>query len=180
MIDTSLPPQAYVRAYELVGEFLYHFSRLEEQLNMAIAQLFKLDEPAAQILTSSIDFAKKVSIVQAAVTEQNASPDQKWLQRKIKSTFKAVFAVNTERQVIAHSAFEPGSSGGVQFRRTTASGGLLKNVDPHWDEAKFAEDYQKMKKLEPDLAGVLRHIRPYVPAMDFTDPRNSGYIALLT
>jgi len=179
LIDTSLPPQAYARAYELVGQFLYHFSRLEEQLNIAVGQLFKLEEPATQIVTSNLDFSRKVSIVRSAVNEQNSSPDLEWLRTEIKDTFGAILAMNDQRLVVAHSAFEPGQTGGVQFRRATARN-ELRRVDPYWDEAKFAQDYETMKTLVQKLVMVPRHIEPYVPKLDFSDPRNSGYIALLT
>lgn len=152
---------------------------MEEQLNVAIAALFKLGEPAAEILTANLDFVRKVHIVQSAVNEQNASPDQAWLRKEIKDTFGTILGVNTERQVVAHSAFEPGGGGGVQFRRTVAKG-QINRQDPFWDEAKFAREFETMKRLEASLANVLRHIQPYVATLDFSDPRNSIFIPLLT
>jgi hypothetical protein len=41
-------------ACELVGRFFYHFSRMELQLDTAIAKLFKLDPLYAPIVTANI------------------------------------------------------------------------------------------------------------------------------
>jgi hypothetical protein len=165
------------RACELVGRFAYHFSRLDEQLNAAIVQLFNLGETTADIITSNIDFARKLNIVKSAVNEQNASPEQEWLRNSIKETFSELHAVNTERQVVAHSAFVPHEKDGVQFRRTVARG-QLNRLDPHWTEEKFEREFQKMKKLELKLESVLRHIKSYTPNLDFSDPRNSMYLGI--
>jgi hypothetical protein len=140
-----------------------------------VAHLFKLEEHATQIVTESLDFSRKVSVVRSAVNEQNLSPDQEWIRNEIKDTFGAILAMNDQRLAAAHSAFEPGQAGGVRFRRATACD-ELRRLDPYWDEAKFAKDHEAMKNLERKLVGVLRHTEPYVPKSDFSDPRNSGYI----
>jgi hypothetical protein len=109
------------------------------------------------------------------VNEQNASPEQEWLKKSIEDTFGKLHAVNMERQVVAHSAFEPHEKDGVQFRRTVARG-QLNRLDPHWTEEKFEREFEKMEKLERELENILRHIKPYTPSLDFSDPRNSMYL----
>jgi hypothetical protein len=166
------------RTCELVGQFAYHFSRLEEQLNSAIIHLFKLDQDTADIITSNIDFARKLNIVHSAVNEQNASPEQEWLRKSIKEAFGALHAVNMERQIVAHSTFAPDEKDGVQFKRTVARG-QLNRLDPYWSEEKFQKECERMQKLERELENVLRHIKPYRPSLDFSDPRNSMYVGTL-
>jgi hypothetical protein len=166
------------RACELVGRFLYHFSRLETDLNAAVAKLFKLDEASADIVTANIDFARKLYIVRSAVHEQNASPHEKWLTSEIKEAFDGVLAMNTERQIVAHSSFGSHPEGGVVFTRTTAREKLARS-EVVWGEDKFAKFFKRMQELEQELDKVLRHIEPYVPKFDFSDPRNSGYLAIL-
>jgi hypothetical protein len=173
--EADSPP---ARACELVGRFLYHFSRIETELNAAVAKLFKLDEASADILTANIDFARKLNIVRSAVHEQNASPHEKWLTNEIKETFVGVLAMNTERQIVAHSSFRSHPDGGVVFTRTMAREKLARS-EVVWDEDKFAKFFKRMKELERGLDKVLRHIEPHVPKLDFSDPRNSGYLAIL-
>jgi hypothetical protein len=162
MPDANPQVDPIARACELVGRFAYHFSRLEEQLNSAIIRLFKLDETTADIITANIDFARKLNIVQSAVNEQNARADQATLKKLIEDTFAGIFAVNMERQIVAHSAFEPHTMGGVQFKRTVARG-HLNRMDPHWSEDKFKSEFDKMQRLERNLEDILRQIKPFVP-----------------
>jgi hypothetical protein len=114
MAEGAPPIDPLARACELVGRFLYKFSRLEEELNSAIAVLFKLDEAGTEIITANVDLFRKISIVHSAVNEQNAGPDQTWLIKEIKETFASLAKINDERQIIAHNAFEPSDKGGVQ------------------------------------------------------------------
>jgi hypothetical protein len=44
---------------------------------------------------------------------------------------------------------------------------------------KFAQFFEKMKKLEMDLQKIVQDAVPYAPSLDFSDPRNSQYIPLL-
>src|ERR1700730_17465819 len=145
---TSDAPEAdqVARTCELVGRFAYLFAQLEEQLNFAITKLFKLEAPTAEIITANIDFARKLNIVQSALNEQSAAPEPAALRETIKTLFGNLFAVNDERQVVAHSTFEPHPQGGVKFKRTIARG-RLNRVDPHWTEAKFQKEFDRMKAL---------------------------------
>jgi|NGEPerStandDraft_6_1074524.scaffolds.fasta_scaffold203027_1 hypothetical protein len=179
MSQTAEGHDPLARACELVGRFNYHFSRLEQKLNASIAKLFKLDDVSADILTANIDFSRKVNIVRSAVTAQNASPGEKWLTEEIKSAFNGVLEINNERLIVAHSPFEVHADGGVVFDRTVAREELKRN-EIVWSEQKFGQHFDRMRLLERELENVLRHIEPYVPRLDFSDPRNSGYLPLLT
>ena len=123
-------------------------------------------------------FARKLNIVKSAANEQNANPEQEWLRKSIKETFGKLFAVNMERQIVAHGAFEPHEIGGVQFKRTVARG-QLNRVNPHWSEDKFEKEFSAMQELQRELENILRHIKPYTPSLDFSDPRNSMYLVIL-
>jgi len=173
------PDDPLIRACELVGRFNYHFGHLEETLNASIAKLFKLDGVSADILTANIDFSRKVSIVHSAVTAQNASPGEGWLTKEIKESFNEVMAINDSRLIVAHSPFEPRRDGGVAFYRIVARG-QLKRHEIVWTVEQFEQLYERMQRLERELGNVLRHIEPYEPKLDFSDPRNSMYIPLLT
>jgi hypothetical protein len=158
-----------------VGRFNYYFGRLEERLNAAITKLFKLDEVSADILTANIDFAKKVNIVRSAAAAQNASRAEKWLTKEINEAFSGVLGKNMDRQIVAHSTFEAHSSGGVAFERLVAREKLVRNQIV-WTEQQFEQHFERMQSLERKLESVLRHIEPYRPKLDFSDPRNSMYL----
>jgi hypothetical protein len=176
--DTKIPTDGNERACELVGRFAFYFARLEAQLSSAMATLFKLDDPSVDILAANVDFARKLSIVQSAVREQNASPDQEWLQLEIDETFNDVFKINDKRIILAHSLFEAHADDGVKFSRTVAREKLNRH-EKIWTEKMFACEFEAMVALDRRLENVLRHIQPYVPKMDFSDPRNNIFIAAL-
>jgi hypothetical protein len=162
-------------ACELVGRFNYHFGHLEEKLNAAIAKLFKLDDASASILTANIDFVRKVYIVRSAVIAQNASPKEKWLTKEIHAAFSAVLDVNNDRQIVAHASFEPNGNDEVVFKRIVARKKLVPNQIV-WTKEKFEQRFDQMRRLDRELEKILRHIQPYVPKLDFSDPRNSMYL----
>ena len=74
---TMPAPDHLSLACERVGRFLYHFSRVEMQLDAAITTICKLDPRYAPIITGNIDFARKVTIVQRAVGLHNESRSKK-------------------------------------------------------------------------------------------------------
>ncbi len=92
------------RACELVGRFLYHFSRVEMQLNEAIIKLFKLDPEAGAIITANIEFFKKLYIVQCAVSYQESKSTSPIAN--VEKIFNRIASENQARQIVAHSAFE--------------------------------------------------------------------------
>ena len=92
------------RACELVGRYLYYFSRVEAQLDEAITKLFKLNPETAPIVTANIDFNKKRYIVHSAVNYQKSKSGKP--VENVDKTFGKIASENDERQVVAHSAFE--------------------------------------------------------------------------
>ena len=152
-------PDPFTRACELVGRFLYYFSRVELQLDDAITKLFKLDANTAPIVTANIDFFKKLNIVQTAVNHQQRAKPGGLLSVDTDETFKGIASVNNYRQVVAHSAFEPAPTGGVKFKRTIAKG-TLQHEDPHWTETDFETRFSSLQRLETDLRGIVGEIEP--------------------
>ena len=66
---------------------------------------------------------------------------------------------NPVRQTVIHSSFEPASSGGVQFKRTTAKG-HIDVLDPLWTDKDFSEHYETMKELEAALEKLIQLVKP--------------------
>ncbi len=119
------------KACSLVGRFQYHFGRLEQKIDQAVIKLLDLDERTAQIVTGSVDFAKKLNFVRTSAREQATTEEDKGFADY---TCNNVFEINTTRQTVIHSSFEPTSDGSVQFRRTVAKDGRVRIDDPVWGE----------------------------------------------
>jgi hypothetical protein len=137
-------------ACEHVGRFLYHFARVEMQLDAALTTVFKLDPRYAPIITGNIDFIRKVTFVEKAVELHNESRSKK---NKIKmGTFSDVRGVNQPHRVtIAHKSFEPDGADAVQFGPSTPRG-------PRWTKQQFEQQCRKLQRLEIKLAKIVSEI----------------------
>jgi hypothetical protein len=112
MSDDAAQNDPMDRAYSLVGRFLYHYGRIEQKIDQAIIKLLELDEKVALLVTISMDFAKKVNLLeQSALAQANNDDDKKFVDK----TSSRVFKINTRRVIVVHSFFEPAIGGGVQF-----------------------------------------------------------------
>jgi hypothetical protein len=154
---------ALEEACALVGRFQYYFARIEEKIDHGVIKLLGLDEKAGAIVTGGVDFAKKLNLVRTSAYEQAANKKD---QQFADVTCDDVFKVNTTRQSVIHSSFEPAPGGGVQFKRTDARGGRLRVQAQVWDDKKFSESYEEMRRLEADLNKLILLIKP-LPPMDW-------------
>jgi hypothetical protein len=144
-------------ACELVGCFLYHFSRMEQRLDCALIKILELDEDVAPVITANIDFAKKANLVRTAAAHQlKKSPHLPSVQ----GMFKRVYAMNDARTIVAHCAFEPASGGAVQFKRTQAKDGKIRTKDPKWTKEEFAKACHDLQALDMELIDHVTKVRP--------------------
>lgn len=144
-------------------------------MDEAITKLFRLDEQIAPIVTVNIDFNRKLNIVDCAVAYQNDNTSN-----RIETTvdFGKIRAENDQRQVIAHSAFEPEGPEAVQFKRSTARDKLAKS-DPRWTKQMFEQHYETLQKLEGDLKKMISEIIPDRIDWPSIPARQSGLPAYL-
>jgi hypothetical protein len=136
-------------------------------VDQAVIKLLDLDEKAASIVTGSLDFAKKLNFVRTYAFEQAGNNADRGFAEK---TCKEVFRVNTDRQLVIHSSFEPGSGGGVQFKRTVASDGRVRVYDQIWDDDRFSKSYEKMRALEAELDQLIKLLKPSDAAVKWVIP----------
>jgi hypothetical protein len=157
MSKKSNPEDKLERACRLVGRFQYHFAGIEQKIDQGVKKLLDLDDRAGLIVTSSMDFFKKLNLLWAVAYEQAINDKaRKFVDR----TFKDVSAVNTNRQLVIHSSFEPAPSGDVQFKRTVAKDGRVRVDDQVWGEKEFNDQCAKMQRLADDLHKLVDVIGP--------------------
>lgn len=164
-------------SYRCVGEFLWHFAQLEEAINDGIARICELNQDHADIITANMDFVRKLNIVKSVATLEGEEKSFPWVP-DIKSTFNGILNANNWRTVIAHSTFEPDGNGGVRFNRVAARG-ALERKEPTLTRHGFDQQNEKMRALKTKLRLIVNALTPYTPSLDFSDPRNSIYLALL-
>ena len=118
-------------ACELVGQFQYHFARIEQALNVGVTTLFGLNDIASNIICANLDFMRKVYIVRSQVIMQFKDKDE-----YVTGLLGRISGINEpDRQTVIHSSFEPHGDG-VKFTRLIAKHGL--EHSPHiWPKKKF-------------------------------------------
>ena len=162
-------------AFALVGEFQFHFANMEGALNSCVAKVLGIDGTTAAVVTSTLDFAKKIAFVLAAI-DANFSRSNWEAARKLLSRVRG--ENDPHRQNIIHSRFVPTSDDSVTFFRTTARDKLEQKIFT-WTAADFREHFNRMARLGDELKDLESQLEAYVPSMDFSDPRNSNFIATL-
>ncbi|MFK9738637.1 hypothetical protein ACJENG_24855, partial [Escherichia coli] len=81
-------------------------------------QILDLKSDAADVVSHSLDFFKKVNLLKIVANETAPKEDVNALQ----SLFNDIAKLNEGRILMAHAAFEPAANDGVQFRVTSARG----------------------------------------------------------
>jgi hypothetical protein len=169
--------KAFQSACQQVGEFLYHFSLLEREMDEGIGKLLGIGAGVIDIVTANMDFSRKMRVLFSAEFAKAEMPD-KSRKKLLDDTWSAITALNDERKIVAHNPFSPGEKSGVVFRRAVADKKLkVENIE--WDDNKFKASYAKADKTREILHQLIENMVPYQPSLDFSDPRNSGYIAAI-
>jgi hypothetical protein len=159
---------------ELVGRFQYHFSKIEAAMNLGIAKVLDLNDSAKDIVCANLDFMKKISIIRAAIAVQFVDKDN-----SVGAILDRAVAINNpDRQTVIHSTFEPHGDG-VRFVRIMARDGKLTRQIHDWNRTRFTNAFGRMEVLAGELERVVADLKPYKPSLDFSEARNSMYIALL-
>jgi len=151
MTDEQRDPLAH--ACELVGRFFYHFSRMEEQLNAAIARLFKLEGRYAQTVTALMNINAKIDAIAMALSQGKFSVNTEALIDDIRGMNHPV------RTTVAHYVFEP-EEDGVRFTRVTATRGKFKEEQPHLSKADFEDHYKELERLTGELKQIVTELKP--------------------
>jgi hypothetical protein len=140
-------------AFALVGEFMWHFAMLEDDLNTLVEQMMGLETMNGAILINHLDIAKKVNL---AICGMQLQPiDQK---AAIKDLNK-IFGINENRKIVAHCVFGPIAGGGaVDFHRTTTNKKLSLDLVT-WTKADFNAKFEQMTALRQRLVDLTNTVR---------------------
>jgi hypothetical protein len=136
-------------ACQKVGLFFHKFAFLEQEINERIVDMLKLKGDAADVVSHGLDFFKKFNLLKTVAVGQTPSEEKE----RVEGIFSDIAKQNDSRQVMAHSRFEPGIKGSVQFRRTVAKDGKVKvqDKDHLWTVERFAGEFEKLDELRAKL-----------------------------
>lgn len=135
----------------MVGQFLWYWSAMENQLNNAIGVALELKGLQRYIVTKNIQFRDKIKILKACATV--AFHDE--AERKaIHKTLKDIDDYSHKRNMIAHDAFMASDDGtGVTFLRVVAAEKVdLSNT--HWTWKNFEEANGRLSDFHLAASGI--------------------------
>jgi len=164
-------------AQRLVGQFLQSFALLEQALNAGIGKILDLDKDKTEIVCANIPFARKAGVFFSAEHRTASMPDQS-RAKLLKDTRGSVLALNDWRVIFAHHPFTSDGQDGVRLRRVVANT-KLEIRDIQLSPGDVDKLCDKAKGAAGDIDRIVAEMKSYAPSLDFSDPRNSGYIALL-
>jgi len=167
--------EKFNEAFRLIGEFLYHFALLEREMDVGIGKVLSLDVKAADVVTASMDFSRKLKVLYSGENAAAAKPDRD-REKQQEKLWGQIMGLNNDRVLVAHSGFEPHETSGVVFRYAKTDK-TLKIEDIVWSAADFANRVERAKRYKYNLHQLIDEMKPYEPSADFSDFRNSGLIA---
>ena len=132
-----------------VGRFLYHFANLEDEINQALTKLLKLSPVAADWIIHNVSFARRFNFVYVVALDQIKDRKGHSQVKKIlgKVIQHKVIQHNEDRNLMAHSRFEPTNNGAKKMTS--------------WPKGKFKAQCKAMDDLVNQLKGeVVARVRP--------------------
>ena len=104
-------------------------------------------------------------------------PDQE-RKKLLKDTRSDILTLNDRRVMFAHNTFSADDTGGLRFRRVVANTKLEVSTVPL-----TSKDVEQLcvqaETLSRQLDRLVTEMRPYNSSLDFSNPRNSGNLAVI-
>lgn len=138
-----------------VGEFMWHWIRLEEAVNTALLHVLGVSEQHKSLLKHFISFSSALGIIETAIPVAfQAEP----LRKTMAETVHEVRKMYSHRNTVAHSLFGPiEGKKGVAFWDYKAKK-EVKLVESFWSFEDFDEKMREMESLETRVKNLGRMI----------------------
>lgn len=152
-LDAREPPEV-VRTFRLVGEFMFNWAYLENQINKSIHKLLGLKGLDRLIVTANMTARDKIHCVRTLVNFYWVG-DPEWLQRFDKAMISAADLLQA-RNTVAHNMFVPHDSGGVEFVTIKAKGKFAL-PEVVWSEQDFWDKGREANRIAEETQSAVRH-----------------------
>jgi hypothetical protein len=142
------------KTFLAIGQFIYFFSSMEDQLNRSLRSLLGLGLLEGAIVTSNVDVRTKVYMI---LTAMNMRPmkEEEWL-KEARSDLKAVVKLAERRNILAHNSFT-GRDGAVEFFYTKAKG-TLSLPDEIWTFEAFDAHCVELDRLSVAIKAMTERV----------------------
>lgn len=136
------------KACQLVGEFMWHWASLEQEVNKSYRKLLRIKGINGYIAVANITLRDKISAIRTVV--HMAAAELSWWRAADKDLTAIATMNNERRNLVAHNAFMGHSSGGVEFLIIKAKG-KLDIPDVVWTPEEFEQVFAEVERLRERL-----------------------------
>lgn len=145
----SLDPD--IRAYALVGKYLYEWAFMETELHNAIEKALNLDALQSAIVTSNLQFSNKIKILRAVLGYSFFTEEERKLVDK---KLIDLLDYSNTRNMVAHDAFAISSDKKAVVFYVYRTRDKLRSAQQKWTVEKFHEEYEKIENYNELLKRI--------------------------
>lgn len=134
--------------FTLVGQFMWHWSMLEHEVDQALGNALDLSYMQMTVLADHIKFVDKLKILTGVVTLATFNEVER---KAYHQTIDSLLALYRDRNVVAHLQFGPleGKRGATFFNRQTKK--TVKLNEEFWDVVACVIKFARMDKATESI-----------------------------
>jgi hypothetical protein len=150
-------PKHSLRAFRLVGKFLYQWGAIENLIATNIKELLKMSGPEPDVILANVTFRDKVSILSTLITLAYGKLGQTEA-KKSRSLFGEILDFNTNyRNILAHYPFQP-TNDGIELVRILAKGKFAK-PKTIWNSKFFNDRFAEIGNFEKRIEAIIADLK---------------------
>jgi hypothetical protein len=138
-------------SFALVGEFLHHWSQMEQTLHVCVSAGTKLDALMNTVMCANLTIREKLNIVRTLV---DISSIEDGLKADFKKLLRDVGDYSTMRNMLVHDPFMIGEDAPAVYFMTVKAKGSFDTPGVLFDEGKFRAEYRTIKEFTSGLEQV--------------------------
>lgn len=139
--------------FALVGQFMWHWSMLENTVDEALGNALDLSYMQMTVLSDHINFMGKLKILTGAITIATFNADQR---RDFHATVDSLTPLYRDRNVVAHHLFGPikDRRGVTFFTRQTKK--TVRLSEEFWSEEECEMRFRRLEEAERSVRDLSR------------------------
>ena len=143
-------------SYRLVGEFIWFWSIVEQNLDKAMGAALGLTNQQTLIVAVNVPFASKVHITKTAM---NAVEMDKKKVKHYERHLRKLWDLNDDRKMIVHYLFGPTDDEGATYFMFIKARGKFEVPEIVWTYEDFQSRFRQMTALTKKLTELTRDIK---------------------
>ncbi|SDM28588.1 hypothetical protein [Ensifer sp. YR511] len=141
--------------FTLIGQFMYHWSILENAVDQALGNALNLSYMQMTVLSDHIKFVEKLRILTGAITLATFDVAQR---KSFHATIDSLLPLYRDRNIVAHHQFGPlpGKRGVTFFTRQTKK--TIKLNEEFWSEGECIARFETLNKAAEAIHDLSKNL----------------------